>query len=323
MDIAAAYAAHHAGSTSPTHQTQDDSDDSDNGVDASDSSSARPTETMPNVRILSPQESAAKYDTVTLSNGRRVLVNKTKKYKYIYVDSSGRECNPRTREEEESLRHMNENLRSWTEVTSERRMYESILVPKSERPSSEAAEPTNQANAQTGTAATSSSTPQDIQPPTQPVAPRTLTQYPILRVNYCTRWDTRAAFQTPTAIFHPEKAKRLGSVAYLIVDAVVNLHNSLMASDTSKWLKIVGVVVMDLLLFPAALIAIAETVLRLVLAIITLPFLLIRSNLPGILARSATESIRQAPLAFITMYQTFTSSANIDSNANNRRLGLY
>lgn len=134
MDIAAAYAASHAGSNSHAHQAWDDGDDSD--VDANDLSALHVDAPSSSHKTLSSQE-AKQFDSIRLSDGKRVLVKKPKRFKLVYVDGKG---------DPDKLRALNKKFKGTQDAIHslnlefDRRMHESLSASSSEQPNAEPVE---------------------------------------------------------------------------------------------------------------------------------------------------------------------------------------
>lgn len=142
------------------------------------------------------------------------------------------------------------------------------------------------------------------------------------RGGYCARWDDRTAFHAPTETFATAGLK--WSVAAVCTGAISALHNSTMASDKNKWLKMAIVFGLNLALLPVVVLAVVETAVRLVLTILSSPMYLIRfcsetnewKDMPKHIAASTLMTVGQIPNAFYTMYQSWTSAADINVEAN-------
>lgn len=146
----------------------------------------------------------------------------------------------------------------------------------------------------------------------------------------CERWSAPDNFSEPDDIC--KCMLTLGSVAAWMMHVAGNLHNTVMASERSAALKLPAVVLIDALLLPAAVVvALAETVLRLALALIFVPQMACYfftdkdwTMVPAfVVAASAAGTLAQVPNAFLTLYQSFTSKENINIVKNIKTIAYY
>lgn len=139
--------------------------------------------------------------------------------------------------------------------------------------------------------------------------------------NFMDRWTTPSNFQSPTT--YGDLYELQNSVAGSVNEVVANLHNRLMSGDDSTCYKMVGVILLEVLLLSTApLIAVAETILRLALAVIASPLLII-AGLCSVndkswmyatyhFGLSAFYSLwYQLPTTFVVAYEMVTSQENI------------
>lgn len=130
----------------------------------------------------------------------------------------------------------------------------------------------------------------------------------------CARWEQPQGFSKPDVMLHCDFS--LLSVSVVTMDVVANMHNWIMSTQQSKYIKIPAVVLLSITLLPIFVIAIAESATRLVLALLTSPLLCCGDSaavVPTLLLVGSVISLAAVANNFLTIGSMYITNENIDA----------